>query len=334
MEAGTETRGLRLAPLLAASGIDPRIMQQRGARVLHKPVQRVWMQIADQLGDPMVGLKLSTDIPFGSGDVIDYLVGSCNNVGDALNRLIRYTPLLCDGDRSAIVVSGDLASFRFRGPDDLPCARELAVGLFVRRSRDMFGGDWAVKQVSFTHAPLGAPERYERVFNVPVYFGMPFDEVVFQRDLLSMPLAHADPRLNAILCAQADAMLAVLRPPRTSISFVESVQHAIQDGLAQGDFSLPSVAERLSLSARTLQRRLREEGISHRQMVRRLRHKLAERALDESVSQGHIARSLGYSGVGAFHRAFKNWSGITPGQLRGSTAGTGARRNRGKRGDA
>lgn len=332
MEVGAEMRGLQFAPLLAASGIHPAILQQRGARVLHEPVDRVWYQIAEQLGDPLFGLKLAADIPFGSADVMDYLVGSSATVGDALQKLIRYTPLLCDGDRSTIVVSGELASFRFRAPGMAPYARELAVGLFVRRSRDMFGSDWTIKHVSFAHAALGPATRYDRLFNVPVYFGMPFEEVVFSRELLSMRLAHADPRLNAILSAQADAMLAVLRPPAATASFLDSVQQAIQDGLIQGDFSLTRIAERLSLSARTLQRRLRAEGISHREMVQRLRHDLAARALDESVSQGHIARSLGYSGVGAFHRAFKSWSGVTPGQSRGmvTTGGSVAsRRGRG-----
>jgi AraC-like DNA-binding protein len=320
LEVGTETRGLSLAPLLTASGIDPGIMVQRGARIMHDSFERVWGQIAEQLGDPLFGLKLADEIPFGSADLLDYLVLSSSHIEDALNKLIRYTPLLCDADRSAVVVSGDLASMRFRQPGVLPYPRELAIGLFVRRSRDMFGSQWTVKHVSFAHAPLGPSSRYDRLFKVPIFFGMPFDEVVFTRDLLSVPLAGADARLNAILAAQADAMLAVLRPPAAKISFIESVQQAIQDGLAQGDFSLPRIAERLSLSARTLQRRLRTEGISHRQLVQGLRHNLAARALDESVSQGHIARTLGYSGVGAFHRAFKSWSGVTPGQSRGTAA--------------
>jgi AraC-like DNA-binding protein len=338
LEVGTETRGLPLAPLLSASGIDPAIMAHRGARILHDSLERVWGQIAAQLGDPLFGLKLADEIPFGSADLLDYLVLSSSHIGPALNTLIRYTPLLCDADRSAVVVSGELASMRFRQPGLLPYPRELAIGLFVRRSRDMFGPEWAVKHVSFSHPPLGPSTRYERLFKVPVFFSMPFDEVVFTRDLLTLPLAGADPRLNVILAAQADAMLAMIRPPAARLSFLESVQQAIQDGLAQGDFSLPRIAERLSLSARTLQRRLRTEGISHRQLVRKLRHNLAARALDESVSQGHIARTLGYSGVGAFHRAFKSWSGVTPGQVRATASPTRApltaRRRTGKRQNA
>jgi len=309
MEAGTEARGLRLAPLLAASGIDPAVLQQRGARVSHDPVERLWSQVAERLRDPLFALKLASDIPFGSGDLIDYLLGSSANVGDALQRLTRYMPLLCGGDRSRVVISGELASLRFQPPGELPYQCELAVGLFVRRSRETFGPSWRIKHVSFRHAPLGPSASYDRVFQVPVHFGMPFEEAVFARDLLSLPLAGADARLTSILAAQAEAMLAALRPPAPQVSFLDSVQRAIQDGLVQGDSSLSSVAERLSLSPRTLQRRLRAGGISHRHLLQQLRQDLARRALDEPVSQGHIARTLGYASAATFHRAWRSWPG-------------------------
>ena len=94
-------------------------------------------------------------------------------------------------------MSGNLASIRFGSAHELPYPRELVVGLFARRSREMFGPAWSLKQVSFTHEPLGPVARYERVFQVPVYFGMPVDEAVFLRELLETPMQGADARLNA-----------------------------------------------------------------------------------------------------------------------------------------
>jgi AraC-like DNA-binding protein len=133
-------------------------------------------------------------------------------------------------------------------------------------------------------------------------------------------MAGADARLHGILSAQADAMLAALRPARPLASFLEEVQRALHDGVGDNDFSLTHLADRLSLSVRTLQRRLRSEGLTHRGLVRQLREALAKRALDGSVSQGQIARTLGYAGAGSFHRAFKRWSGMTPGELRARAA--------------
>ena len=312
-----ESRGLELSPIFVETGIDPGILEQRGARVPHESVEQVWALIADRLGDPLFGLQMVDAIPFGAADLLDYLILSSATVGDALHKLTRYAPLLCDSDRSRVVVSGNLASVRFGSAHELPYPRELVVGLFARRSREMFGPGWSLKHVTFTHEPLGPAVRYDHVFQVPVYFGMPVDEAVFSRDLLATPMQGADARLNAILTDQADGLLAAIAPPPPRASFVETVQQAVQRGLTEGNFTLTRLAEHLGMSARTLQRRLQAEGLTHRELVRGLRHDLAARALDAPVSQGQIARALGYSGAGSFHRAFKSWAGMTPGQLRG-----------------
>src|SRR5262249_17851045 len=137
------------------------------------------------------------------------------------------------------------------------------------------------------------------------------------RDLLEMPQPGADSRLKNILIAQAEELLAMLAPPARPQSFVERVEQTLADGLADGDPSLTRGADRLQLSMRTVPRRLRAAGGTHRGVVRQLRLDLASRSLaGAKVSQRQLARALGYSGAGAFHRAFKRWSGLTPGQVR------------------
>jgi AraC-like DNA-binding protein len=78
------------------------------------------------------------------------------------------------------------------------------------------------------------------------------------------------------------------------------------------------IASRLGTSPRTLQRRLREEEqTSHKQLLDEIRHALALRYLDtEGLSIGEAAFLLGFSEPSAFHRAFKRWTGATPGAYR------------------
>ena len=118
------------------------------------------------------------------------------------------------------------------------------------------------------------------------------------------------------LLREADAALATLAPPAAPPSFVDTVKRVLEDGLEARDLTLTRLADHLGISARTLQRRLRAAGITHRGLVRGVREDLANRSLATRVSQGQIARTLGYSGPGAFQRAFKRWSGMTPGQHR------------------
>ena len=71
------------------------------------------------------------------------------------------------------------------------------------------------------------------------------------------------------------------------------IERTLKDGLAKGDLTLMRLANQMGLSVRTVQRRLRAAGLTHRELVRGLRHKLARQSLDAPISQGQIARSLG-----------------------------------------
>ena len=113
-------------------------------------------------------------------------------------------------------------------------------------------------------------------------------------------------------------MVAAIAPTPAPSCFLDAIEDAITRGLAEGDATLTRVADHLQLSPRTIQRRLREAGVSHRSVLERLRHDMAARALaaPQLSHREGIARALGYTGNGAFHRAFKRWSGVTPGQAR------------------
>lgn len=313
---GAETRGLAPAKTLRSVGIDPEILVHPGARLPMERIPRLWMAIGERLRDPLFGLRLVEKIPFGAADLIDYLLRNCATVGESFRLMARFTPLLVDADRQALAVSGHEARLRLRTGLEVPAAAELFAGMVMRRSREIYGRSWSVRAVSFTHEPQGSRSEYDRLFQAPVRFGMPFNELVFHRDLLDLPQPGADARLKAILLHQAEAQLALVVAPRP-VSFIEQVQRLLSDGMSEGDPSLTRVAEHLQLSMRTVQRRLRAAGVSHRAIVRKLRLNMAARSLVLSdLSQREIGRALGYSGAGSFHRAFKRWSGVTPGQAR------------------
>jgi AraC-like DNA-binding protein len=312
---GAELRDLDIRPIFAACGIDGTILERRGARVDARASAEVWKRSTARLGDPLFGLKLFENFPLGAVNLIDYLVMSSADVGDGLGRVARYAPLMGDAERLTLTVERDEARFRFQSRNEVPYPVEMVVGVFVRRARDLFGPCWSLKRVCFAHAALGSRAAYDRICQAPVHFEMPFTEVVFARDLLALPMAGADVRLNAMFVTEAERALSALAPV-SGPSFIDGVKRVLEDGLHERDLTLARLADRLGVSTRTLQRRLRAAGVTHRGLVRGVRQDLATRSLATRVSQEQIARTLGYSGAGAFHRAFKRWSGVAPGQLR------------------
>jgi len=80
---------------------------------------------------------------------------------------------------------------------------------------------------------------------------------------------------------------------------------------------MASVARALGLSARTLRRRLDEEGTSFRKVLDGALGTLAKRLVaggDQPIEAA--AYAMGFAHPSAFHRAFKRWTGATPGASR------------------
>jgi AraC-like DNA-binding protein len=68
---------------------------------------------------------------------------------------------------------------------------------------------------------------------------------------------------------------------------------------------------------RTLNRRLKEHDTTFQQILDTVRFTVAKELLESSgVSLEEIASALGYGDIVSFIRAFKRWTGLTPGAWR------------------
>ena len=81
------------------------------------------------------------------------------------------------------------------------------------------------------------------------------------------------------------------------------------------------MARRLSMSRRTLQRKLSHEGTTFQRVYDNYRHRAALTLLrDDDVSCAEVGLLLGFSEPSTFYRAFKRWEKMTPGDYRKSLA--------------
>jgi AraC-like DNA-binding protein len=92
---------------------------------------------------------------------------------------------------------------------------------------------------------------------------------------------------------------------------------AVNSSLRGGIPKMDEVARKLHMSARTLQRRLQDDGLSFQDLVAEVRRDLSARYLEEAdMSLAEVAFLIGFSEVSTFHRAFKQWTGLTPAEYR------------------
>ncbi|KZN34213.1 AraC family transcriptional regulator [Pseudoalteromonas luteoviolacea] len=98
---------------------------------------------------------------------------------------------------------------------------------------------------------------------------------------------------------------------------VERVRAVLVESLPAGESAIDVVASKLSMSKRTLQRKLSDEQTSYHEVLQQVRSQLAEHYLSKShVTLGEIAFLLGYQESNSFIRAFTGWHGVSPGSYR------------------
>jgi AraC-like DNA-binding protein len=315
-----EGHGVASAPILRSLGIDAAAFERSAARLPASTAWALWRAAVRHSGIEELGLRVAESAVPNSFDLLGYLGVTSATVGDAVRCLVRYAPLLVDSLRIAVTRIGRDTWVRFDAPLDVPRAvSDYRVALLIRMSRLVTGKVLVPREVHFGYPAPPLPEPYALAFGAPVHFRRSRDGVVFSTGLLDVPLLGADPRLCAILETHARQ---VLGQPSHPSEFRDRVSRALLDALESGGMSHESVADQLGMSSRTLRRRLREEGTSHRELLDDLRHDLAMRYLREpgrTISE--VASLLGFADARALGKAFKRWTGRTPTTMRGDDPG-------------
>ena len=169
-------------------------------------------------------------------------------------------------------------------------------------------------------AQMADAERaaYQSFVRAEIELGAEAAELVFDRGILDVPVASADPEL-ADYFANLLARATRFDEPRDSL--LGTVKTAIRDALVHGTPTAGQIAKRLGLGSRTLARRLTDAGVSYSAVLESTRRTLAEGYLaDPSLSLAEIAYLLGYREQASFFRAFRKWHDQTPAAFRRSLA--------------
>ncbi len=105
----------------------------------------------------------------------------------------------------------------------------------------------------------------------------------------------------------------------------DRVRAAIQECLPSGEVSIDAAARRLRVGRRTLQRRLSDDGVNFRDLVREVRESLASHYVRATrLPYSEVSFLLGFEEPSSFFRAFREWTGATPETVRGRAPGRSA----------
>jgi AraC-like DNA-binding protein len=268
------------------------------------------------LGDPLLGLHLGQTATIASFGLLGYMMFNSNTLGEAIARGARYwrlfrpyvTKVSSQVQGDSILIEFELDALRLSG-----ISLEASVAALAQLARNATGEPLRALELCFTHAAPQDQRAYDEYFGCAVKFGQPKVRARLPVGYLSQRLLQPDPDLVALLENQADTQLAKVPDQR---DLEQTVRHCIAQLMPTSEPTIDQVAELLHLSPRTLQRRLDENQLNFRTLLDDTRRRLAESyLLDSELKLKDVAHRLGFSEQSAFSRAFRRWTGVSPGEF-------------------
>lgn len=269
-----------------------------------------------QLRDPAMGIRIGQQILLPDiaplGDVLHYY----RDGWQALKVLETYWSLLSEAQRVSIHHQGEYIAVRFTSASEVPIHRmqvHSVLSGFLRLADVIFG----LLSTRDVHLELNEATPHTELFSaltgVPVTGGSLHDQVSFPTWILDIANPnHDDARLQTAL-TQCDRALHELEDHH----FIDQIRERLREQLQAGCYDQQSLASSFNMSVRNLQRRLSAHQTRFRDLLDQVRAELAEQMVRYSqLGFTEIACQLGYEDPSSFHKAFKRWLGLPPGEYR------------------
>jgi AraC-like DNA-binding protein len=319
-----EQHGVPAAVAVGECGIEQEFPFGPDDRVPGSQVERLWSFAIERTSDAVIGLHMAEQYSPGALDILGFVVLSCRTIGEVLDRVARYMPLLNEGMRIEVVRERRVAycrctfvdgmdNYLLRAPDQ---AVDTTWAGLARELRRLTIRPLAATEVWFRHkAPAAADrEEYARLLGAPLKFGAKEDRFVVPIGHLDEPVRSANPALLHVFEQHADA---VLKRMEDQGSRSKQVATVLAKSLKGAVPPLSEVAKELAMSDRNLQRALRNDGTTFQRLLDEVRRDLAISHLaNPATSTGQVGFLLGFSEPSAFHRAFRRWTGKAPSAFR------------------
>ncbi len=312
--AATDVRVDRAA-LLRAVGIDPTAERDPSLTLDDQAYYAFFAEAARRDAEgAMLPLRTGASMRLNEYGAWGLAWKSALNLRGSMQRAERYARMLTSVTTYELVDVAEGALFKLHREGErilgLRLSNEASIASAYALCLEVATAPFSPLAVYFKHD--GPPSRagHEAHFGCPVHFGADLDALLLPTEVLARPNQLGDAGMTQFFDRFLEEELARMSEPE---ALDKQVRAEISQALSGGVPLVSDIAQRLGLSARTLQRRLGENGHSFQELVDESRRRLAERLLRETrYSLLDVAFMTGFSEQSAFTRAFKRWAGQTP----------------------
>ena len=302
---------------LRSLGIDPVKVQSPDTRLPIETYLRIQDEAARYVDDPYFGLHMGEYAEAGSWSILGYMMMNCETLGEAFEKSARYHRIIGNLIEGKATLRLNKIKVVLVTPPHAPKMSrhcfEATISSSVRMMRTLTGEEINPLKVTFSYPEPVSTAEYERVFRCPVLFDQKETGFVINIGLLNKPILYANPELLGHFEHYAQAYLAEMD---RQDEHTRAVTKIILSRLDDEGLTIKKVAKEMSVSVRTLQYRLKREGVVFTDLLKDVRENLAKKYLCQDYTVEEITYLLGFSEPSVFRKAFKKWSGVTPSEYR------------------
>ncbi|HEY4055191.1 MAG TPA: helix-turn-helix domain-containing protein [Kofleriaceae bacterium] len=287
-----------------------RVLTRECGKLPGPPFQRgedipaYWRAAEAVYGRGDLALSVSRELPIGTFGATSYAFASAASIGEALDVFRHDSQRAVVGLTTRVETVGTTASLTIDGPEVLGPMLDVLIALVALRCQQL-----AEPAVEIVNVELRSPEPsdlapWREHFTVRPRFGS-------ARNVLAIPAAQLRQPLRTSYNTVRDVV-----GGRTGGSAADQVRAHVRAWIREPS-ELADVARALGMSARTLQRRLDEDGVTFRGLVLDIKIEVAKEMLaDEHLTIADVSTAVGFARLSAFSRAFTQRTGTSPSKFR------------------
>jgi AraC-like DNA-binding protein len=308
--------GKNPAAALRQAQIAPADLRRPDARITAAQMEAISSLAMQELDDEALGW-FSRRLPWGSYGMLCRASITSHDLGLALKRWCRHHRLLTEDILLTLEVEDGLATIAIQERRALGDQREICLVTLLRYVHGF--ACWAIdsriplQQVAFPYAAPRHRTAYPLMFPGPVAFRRPRAGFSFDAQYLALPLRRDERALQTMLQRALPLTVLQYRRDRLLAQQVRELLRRHAAELTQAE----ALAAALHVSVRTLHRQLHDEGVSLQALKDEVRRDQALAQLQRTQRPiKQVALAVGFRNEKSFARAFRQWTGSTPSEVR------------------
>ncbi len=305
--------GFDTSSFLSDLGLAPSILESTDNKINIHQYHEIFVKAEEITGNQFISLETGSSFQLVS-NILGYLMLNCLNPRESLDKYVLYQKYNDETMSYQFVQEGDLTkiivSIRDEEFDQDKYLSDYYISGLVAYWQSITGKQLSPLQVCFRHKSPEDFQQYKKQFRGELKFLAPNNMIIVGQDFWDTPNLHPNAALRDLF---EKYLIKELSYQLSKGPYTNKVQSILSEKINDKLPSENEIAQLLSITTRTLQKKLKSEGTNFRNIHFTIQKELTfQYLMDKSISITEISYKLGFSDPSAFNKAFSSWVGESP----------------------